>query len=318
MAPTGTIHGVLLSDTFDLKTFYKLDFEGVHEDVRLLNPDEVEDPAAIRFAVCWLPGPDAFAPYPNLEMAMSVGAGVDDLLAHDGLGEDIAICRVRDPYQAELMAGFAAHEVLHLERDFPAYAADQAKATWNPLPLRPPHALKIAVLGHGSMGAAVTRALAVLGFSVSVACRRPPATPIEGVTYCTGESAISEAASGADVLINVLPLTPETHGILARPLFDKVAPGCWLIQIGRGEHLNEADFTAALEGGQLKGASLDVFATEPLPAAHAFWSDPRIRITPHIASDTTPHIVCEQALQSARDVLAGKRPSLAVDRVQGY
>lgn len=318
MTSTGPIDGVLLSDTFDLKSFYKLDFAGLHDDVRLFDPHEVEDPAAIRFAICWLPNPGAFAPYPNLEMAMSVGAGVDDLLRHEGLHEGIAVCRVRDPYQAELMAGFAAHEVLHVERDFSTYAASQKKAEWTPLPMRPPHECSVAVLGHGSMGAAVTKALAALGFSVTVACRRDPEAPVKGVTYCTGDTAIHDAVNGANIVINILPLTPATRGVLAAPLFACTAPGCWLIQIGRGEHLNEADFRDALDSGQLKGASLDVFTTEPLPSDHPFWSDPRIRITPHIASDTTPQIVREQALRSAREIAVGKPLSLAVDRGQGY
>ncbi|MCJ2187655.1 NAD(P)-dependent oxidoreductase [Novosphingobium beihaiensis] len=318
MANPGTIHGVLLSDTFDLKSFYNLDLAGRADDVRLFNPDEVTDPAAIRFAVCWLPGAEAFAPYPNLEMAMSVGAGVDDLLGHPGLDGGVAICRVRDPYQADLMAGFAVHEVLHVERDFHTYQGHQSAARWDPLPLRPPHHRKVAVLGHGSMGAAVTQALAALGFTVSVACRRPPREPVKGVAYFTGEDAIAQAVTGVDTVVNVLPLTPQTHGILNRNMFGRLAPGAWLVQIGRGEHLHAEDFVAALDSGQLSGASLDVFAQEPLPPGHAFWQDPRLRITPHIASDTTPHVVSEQALQSARELLAGKPLSLAVDRAQGY
>lgn len=318
MPNPGTIHGVLLSDTFDLKTFYSLDLTGRADDVRLYNPDEVTDPEAIRFAVCWLPGQHAFAAYPNLEMAMSVGAGVDDLLGHPGLGKDAAICRVRDPYQADLMAGYAVHEVLHVERDFGTYQGHKAGETWDPLPLRPPHHRKVAVLGHGSMGAAVTKALAALGFSVTVACRRSPSDPVEGVTYRTGDEAITQAATGAETVVNVLPLTPQTHGILDKVLFDKLVPGAWLVQIGRGEHLNVDDFVAALDSGQLSGASLDVFAEEPLPPGHAFWRDPRLRITPHIASDTTPQVVSEQALQSARELLAGKPLTFAVDRDQGY
>lgn len=318
MTTQGTIHGVLLSETFDLKSFYKLDLTDRCEDVRLLNPDEVTDPHAIRFAVCWLPSPEAFKPYTNIEMVMSVGAGVDDLLANPGVPASAAICRVRDPYQAELMAGFAAHEVLHVERGFRHYAESQQKADWSPLVMRPPHELKIAVLGNGSMGRAVAKALAVLGFSVTIACRTAPSDRINGASYTWGEQAIAKAAAGADMLINVLPLTAQTRGILNAELFARLARGAWLIQIGRGEHLDEAGLAAALDSGQLKGASLDVFAQEPLPAAHPFWSDDRIRITPHIASDTTPSVVCDQVLQSARELLSGDPLTLSVNRGRGY
>ena len=120
------------------------------------------------------------------------------------------------------------------------------------------------------------------------------------------------------VVINVLPLTAKTENILNAALFSKLAKGAWLIQMGRGEHMAEDDFVDALDRGQLSGATLDVFRAEPLPSGHPFWADPRLRITPHIASDTTPSIVAEQALQSARELHAGKPLSLAVSRGQGY
>jgi glyoxylate/hydroxypyruvate reductase A len=141
---------------------------------------------------------------------------------------------------------------------------------------------------------------------------------MDGVSYFAGDDAIPQAVAGADMVINVLPLTSQTRNILNKDMFDRLAMGAWLIQIGRGEHLKEEDFVAALDSGQLSGASLDVFREEPLPANHAFWKDGRLRITPHIASDSTPHIVSEQALLSARELLAGKPLSLAVDPAQGY
>ncbi len=317
MQPTDTISGVLLSSTMDLKTFYGLDAPSSNA-VRLLNPDEVPDPADIRFAVCWLPEPDAFQRYPNLEMAMSIGAGVDALLGNPSLSGDAMICRVRDPHQADLMAGYAAHEVLHVSREFANMAASQAERLWAPPALTPPEQIRIAVLGNGTMGAAVTRALAALGFTVRVACRRDPPDRIEGVEYLSGERAVHAACKDGHIVINVLPLTPETENILNARLFETVFPGAWLIQIGRGEHLHEADFLKALQAGHLAGASLDVFRTEPLPPEHPFWSDPRIRVTPHIASDSTPSIVADQIVSSAEELLRGDRPALSIDRNQGY
>lgn len=318
MERTGTISGVLLSSAMDLKTFYGLDFAERGERVCLLNPDEVTDHEEIRFAVCWLPGDDAFAPYPNLQMAMSIGAGVDALLNHEGLHDEAMICRVRDPHQADLMAGYAAHEVLHVLRGFDRMEKSQEAREWVPVPMQPPQKTRIAVLGNGTMGAAVTRALAAMGFSLAVACRSEPREPLPGVVYYAGENAPLRAADGAEVLINVLPLTPETENILNADLFDRLAEGAWLIQIGRGEHLHEEDFVEALESGRLSGASLDVFREEPLPKAHPFWGDERLRITPHIASDSTPSVVADQVLQSARELLSGERPSLAIDRGRGY
>ncbi|POF33973.1 NAD(P)-dependent oxidoreductase [Roseibium marinum] len=318
MEQTETIGGVLLSSTMDLKSFYGLDFTGSSSQVRLFDPHEVSDPASIRFAVCWLPDDDAFARYPNLQMAMSVGAGVDALLANPSLAEDSLICRVRDPHQADLMAGYAAHEALHFLRSFTLMKDQQSARIWNPLPMSPPKETRIAVLGNGTMGAAIARALSAMGFSVTVACRCEPREPQAGISYHSGANALDMACKGSRIAINVLPLTDETENILNGRLFNQLEPGAWLIQIGRGEHLHEADFAAALDNGQLAGASLDVFREEPLPKSHPFWHDDRLRITPHIASDSTPSVVAEQICASAVELLQGKRPQLAIDRHQGY
>ena len=316
MTDTSTIHGVYLSGTLDLEAIYGQAL--AHDDVVLLRPEEVSDPALIRFAICWEPGPEAFAPYPNLTLAMSIGAGVDALLGHPGVGAGVAIARVRDPHQAALMAGFAAHEVLHYEREFDQLMDNAGRAAWRPLPMRAPESAVVAVLGNGTMGQAVIAALKVLGFGVRVACRSEPTAPLEGVAYFSGADANGKAADGADYLVNVLPLTAATENALNTELFGRLNRGARLIQIGRGEHLVEADLMAALDAGTLAGATLDVFRTEPLPGDHPFWSDPRLRITPHIASDSMPDIVAAQVVETARALRDGTPMRLAIARDQGY
>ncbi|WP_406721692.1 NAD(P)-dependent oxidoreductase (plasmid) [Thioclava litoralis] len=323
--PETVIHGVYLSQTLDLEALYGAALHAQGADVVLCRPEEVTDPSAIRFAICWLPEDTAFAPYPNLHLAMSIGAGVDALLAHPGLeGQGprppVQIARVRDPHQADLMAGFAAHEVLHHERSFGALAAQAQARCWAPLPLRAPAASVVAVLGHGTMGRAVARAMRALGFRVRVACRSLPETAarIEGVEYCFGPEAMREAAQEARYLVNVLPLTPATENVLQGALFACLAQGAYLVQIGRGEHLVEADLLAALESGQLAGATLDVFRTEPLPQDHPFWTHPLLRITPHVASDSLPDVVAAQVVQTARELRDGAALTYLVDRLRGY
>ncbi|TQS70093.1 hydroxyacid dehydrogenase [Rhodobacteraceae bacterium] len=318
MADQSRIHGVYLSDTLELDAIYGAALREGATDVVLHTPDAVTDPEQIRFAICWQPGQTAFAPYPNLGLAMSIGAGVDALLAHKGLDHDVALARVRDPYQADLMAGFAAHEVLHYEREFDALARAAATRTWSPRPMRAPCAATVAVLGHGTMGRAVAQALAVLGFSVRVACRSTPENPVAGVSYITGANAPHQAADGAQYLVNVLPLTAATENVLDAGLFARLAPGARLIQIGRGEHLVEADLTAALDQGRIAGATLDVFRHEPLPQDHPFWADARLRITPHVASDSLPDVVAQQVIQTARELRDATPLSFGVDRARGY
>ncbi|WP_192035144.1 NAD(P)-dependent oxidoreductase [Halomonas sp. YLGW01] len=318
MTRANPILGVYLSDSLDLDAIYGDALCSAAGDVVLRHPYEIDNPEDVRFAICWLPNEKAFEAYPNLTLAMSIGAGVDALLAHPGLSEEVQIARVRDPHQADLMAGFAAHEVLHQEREFATLERNAAKAHWEPLPMRAPASATVAVLGHGTMGRAVVQAVAALGFSVRVACRSTPEAPVEGVTYLTGERAVMEAADGADYLINVLPLTAATENVLNRALFAKLAKGAWLVQIGRGEHLVEADLTAALRDGTLGGATLDVFREEPLPADHPFWAEPALRITPHIASDSLPDVVAGQVIETARALRDGEPLAMGVDRRRGY
>lgn len=318
MSDDQAILGVYLSETLDLHALYGDALSKAAGEVVLVRPEDVTDPAEVRFAICWQAGPDAFAPYANLGLAMSIGAGVDDLMAHPGLGPDIAIARVRDPHQAALMAGYAAHEVLHVSRGFGQMAASAAEHRWEPIPMRAPEETTIAVLGNGTMGQAVTRALGALGFTLRVACRTAPSEPLPSVSYHIGETGPKEAAEGADFLINILPLTPATDGILNAALFSKMARGSWLIQIGRGENLDEADLVSALNEGQLAGATLDVFRQEPLPQDHPFWQDARLRITPHIASDSVPAVVAQQVVETARQLRDGMPLSMGVDRKRGY
>ncbi|NVN55711.1 hydroxyacid dehydrogenase [bacterium Scap17] len=318
MPSQAPILGVYLSESLDLDSVYGEALRQLGDDVVLRHPHEIENPSEVRFAICWLPQEAAFAPYPNLTLAMSIGAGVDALLSHPGLSAEVQVARVRDPHQAYLMAGFAAHEVLHREREFAVMADHATRGEWQPLAMRAPEKAQVAVLGHGSMGRAVVSSLATLGFSVTVACRSEPAAPVPGVRYLTGDAAVMAAADGADYLINILPLTPVTENVLNAALFARLRRGAWLVQIGRGEHLVEADLEAALDSGQLAGATLDVFREEPLPPTHRWWHDARLRITPHVASDSLPEVVAEQVVATARELRDGLPLTLGVDRQRGY
>jgi glyoxylate/hydroxypyruvate reductase len=142
--------------------------------------------------------------------------------------------------------------------------------------------------------------------------------PPAGVSFESGEDAVLQVAARSRILINVLPLTHATRGILNARLFSAMPMGAALIQLGRGEHLVEEDLTRALDSGRLAGASLDVFRKEPLPPDHPWWRDPRILVTPHQASDSSPVLVADQVSRAALDVAAGRRPETAVDRANGY
>jgi glyoxylate/hydroxypyruvate reductase A len=175
----------------------------------------------------------------------------------------------------------------------------------------------VGILGYGAIGARVAANLKMLGFPVKVWSRSAKPVPA-GITGFHGVDGLAAMLPETEILVNVLPLTTETRGILNRDLFNAMRRGGYLIQVGRGEHLVEADLGAALDSGQLAGAALDVFAAEPLSPEHPFWGRPEIFVTPHDACDVTLPAVGRTILATAEAVQAGVRPKDAVDRGKGY
>jgi len=316
---TGPIEGVYLSDSLDLPAIFGKAV-AAHPDLKLYRPDEVPDPARIRFALVWNPGPEAFKPYPNLDLVQVIAAGVDGVLHHPGLPADAIVARVHDDEQAAMMAGFALWHVIWHHRRMEHYLTAEKSARWSRTivkGLRPPSKVTVGVLGYGLMGRAIAKAVAAVGFPVLAAARTQGADD-PGITRIWGESAIMDVAARSDILINVLPLTDRTRDLLDARLFTALPRGATLIQLGRGEHLVEEDLLHALDSGQLGGASLDVFREEPLPSAHPFWAHPAVRVTPHEASVTSPSTVAKTLARSVSALLAGERPQAAVDRKIGY
>ena len=121
-----------------------------------------------------------------------------------------------------------------------------------------------------------------------------------------------------EVLVNLLPLTHETQGILNRDLFGSMRRGGYLVQVGRGEHLVDNDLLIALESGQLDGAALDVFTAEPLAPEHPFWRHPKIVVTPHDASEVRLEAVAATLVATADAISTGRRPPSAINRQRGY
>ncbi|RTL72872.1 MAG: hydroxyacid dehydrogenase [Hyphomicrobiales bacterium] len=315
------IDGVYLSGTLDLAGMFGAAFAPFADKVRLRTPDAIDDPETVRFAFAWLPPPDAFRRYPNCVMVSSIAAGVDSLLGCPSLPAKSVVTRVRDDAQAQLMAGFAVWHLVWHHRNMGAILADVRECAWRwrgtPLDLAP-DGRPVGILGFGLMGRAIARAVAALGFPVFAASRSPVSDAGPGITVLSAPDAVQQVAEKATTLINVLPLTQATRGILNRDLFARMPRGAVLIQLGRGDHLVEADLDAALDSGQISAASLDVFATEPLPPAHPWWRHPKILVTPHLASDTSPEFVAAQVVQSLGEVLAGRIPFNAVNRSNGY
>ncbi|HBL7014630.1 TPA: glyoxylate/hydroxypyruvate reductase GhrA [Serratia marcescens] len=273
------------------------------------------------YALVWRPPHEMLANRRDLKAVFVLGAGVDAILdqerKHPGtLPTGVPLLRLEDTGMAQQMQEYALSYVLRYFRRFDEYQALQQRQEWQPLD---PHSLDdftIGILGAGVLGQSVARKLTEFGFSVR--CWSRSAKQIDGVQSFAGEAQRGAFLDGVKLLINLLPNTPETVGILNRELFAQLRPGAYLINIARGAHLVEADLLAALEQGQLAAATLDVFAREPLPQDHPFWRHPRVTITPHIAAITLPQQAMDQIAANIRALEAGHAPAGVVDRQRGY
>ena len=273
------------------------------------------------YALVWRPPHEMLANRRDLKAVFALGAGVDAILdqerKHPGtLPAGVPLLRLEDTGMAQQMQEYALSYVLRYFRRFDEYQALQQRQEWQPLD---PHSLDdfpIGILGAGVLGQSVARKLTEFGFSVR--CWSRSAKQIDGVQSFAGEDQRAAFIDGVKLLINLLPNTPETVGILNRELFAQLSAGAYLINIARGAHLVEADLLAALEQGQLAAATLDVFAREPLPQDHPFWRHPRVTITPHIAAITLPQQAMDQIAANIRALEAGHAPAGEVDRQRGY
>ena len=275
--------GVATCTVLDMMTFFARPFAELAPEIDLITPEQVSDATKVDFVLTFKPADDAFSPYPNLRAVFSVGAGVDGIVGCPSL-PDVPLFRVEDPDQALQMAGFAAFHVLWHHRRMGDFLAAQSRHHWaRRVGDQSPTLRRIGVLGFGMMGRAIAKALIALGYPVTVVSRSQPDQPLPGAVHMNAD-AIDEVLAQTDILINVLPLTPATKGILNAATFAKLPKGAALIHIGRGAHLVEDDLLSALESGQLSGASLDVFETEPLEKKSPLWGRPDLFLTPHVAS----------------------------------
>lgn len=280
----------------------------------LRTPKQLGNPDEIEFALLWNQPRGLLARLPGLKAVTSMGAGVDAILKDPELPAELPVGRLAGPRLAANMAAYLAAVVINDWKKIPEFAEYQKKKIWNQwAPEAPP---TIGLLGTGTMGGKAAEVFQALDFPVCGWSRsgRGP----KGVKMYSNTDGLGEIAARVDILICLLPLTGDTRGILDSRLFSHMKVGATLVNVGRGEHLAEPDLLEALSRRRPGRAILDVFATEPLPSQHPFWSHPQIFMTPHCSSITLPREAAELALESYRRVQQGEPPLGLVQRDRGY
>jgi glyoxylate/hydroxypyruvate reductase A len=300
-----------------------LEVEMFADELKRLEPDldlrvwpQFGNADDIEFVLTWHHPVGEFAKFKNLKCIASLGAGIDHILRDPDLPDGVPMTRVVQSSMPQYMSEYVVLSVLHYCRQFDIYKNDQAAKHWQPrMPLLA-RDIRIGIMGLGQLGADAARKLVQLDFKVAGWSRTPKT--IDDVVSFAGDDALDDFLSRTYILICLLPLTPNTRGILNRSAFEKLPAGAYVINVARGAHLIEADLLAALDSGHLSGACLDVFQTEPLPEDHPFWSHPNIMITPHISSITDPMAVMPQILENYQCMKTGRPLRHMVDKERGY
>jgi glyoxylate/hydroxypyruvate reductase len=245
---------------------------------------EVENPEAVTFAVCWKADKNVLQQFPNLGVIQSVGASIDHITRNQTVLNNQIVTRIVDENLSHDMWEFVLAAVMSNLKNLSLYGRQKEEKYWLPTGYGSIKNTTISILGLGQIGALVAKKFADLGFVVKGWSTSPKNIP--NVACFSGQNALNPFLADTDFLINILPLTADTERFLDKNVLKQVKKGCFLINVGRGEHLVEPDLVELLETGHLSGALLDVFSVEPLPQDHVFWTHPKIQITPHVASLT--------------------------------
>ncbi len=272
------------------------------------------DPAAVDYII-YAPSSalQNFTPYIRTKAVLSLWAGVERIVGNSTLTQPL--CRMVDPALTEGMVEWVAGHALRHHLGLDRYIVNP-KRIWDPA--CPPLARdrKIAMLGIGALGGACARALQALNFGVAGWGRNPKS--LAGMRCHHGREGLRAALAEADIVVTLLPRTAETDNILNAETFGWMKPGAVILNPGRGALIDDAALLAALEKGQVGHATLDVFRVEPLPQDHAFWSHPRVTVTPHIAADTRPETSAQVMAENIRRGEEGEPFVNLVDRARGY
>jgi len=274
-------------------------------------------PEDIDYALSFRPPPGLMGALPNLKIMFSLGAGVDAFAADPKLPKHIALVRFVDSQLSTEMAQYVVMHVLLNHRSQREFDSAQSEHRWaQRLLARKTADTRIGILGLGEIGTVAGERLRDLGFPVAGWSRTAKRLP--GIESFAGDAGLNPFLARSDYLICLLPLTPETRGILNAKTFAALPKGAYVINVARGKHLIERDLIAALDSGHLSGATLDVFETEPLPKDNLLWSHPKVTVTPHIAAISDPRVAARFVIDGIARAERGERHPNTVDWNRGY
>jgi glyoxylate/hydroxypyruvate reductase A len=283
--------------------------------VHICQEQDIQDPDSVHYVLGWKPPAGFFARFRNLKLLVNLGAGVDQLVGRDDL-PNVPITRVSDPDMGRMMASYVLFAVLRYARDIPAFERAQRERRWHYLHPRLPASIRVGVLGLGELGSYAALELARQGFDVHGWSRS--AKQLDNVTCVSGMDALDGFIAGCDILVAMLPLTPQTRGLLSAERLALLPEGACFINVSRGAVVDQQALTAALASGRIAEATLDVFDREPLPPEDPLWALDNVLITPHMASIAIPASAAQQIADNIQRLDRGDAVLHEVDPRRGY
>lgn len=272
--------------------------------------------APVPYIVVGRPLPGVIGAVPGLELVLSLNAGIEHLLASGEVPDHLPIVRLVDDGLADGMSDWVLGHALAWHRNFALYKELQAKGEWKPQAEKLARERIVTVLGSGALGSQAAGHFVRFGFQTRVWSRS--GRVVDGAQSFAGRDHLLAAVSGADILVNLLPLTAETANVVDASVLNALAPGAFFINGARGGHVVDDDLIAALDSGQLSGAALDVFRTEPLPADDPLWRHSKVLLSPHVAAPTHAHTAVAEMAENIRRFERGEKLPHLVDRTLGY
>jgi len=306
---------LLLTPLFGSAEVWRRAFAAAMPELELRIWPEVGNPAEIEAVAVAAPPAGALGRLPNLRLILSLTAGTDALLRDPDL-PTAPIVRAGDPAGDVMMNETTLLHVLRHHRYMPDYLRAQQRREWIKMPIKPASERKVGVMGLGMVGFAAARMLASVGFQVAGWVRQP--RPGGEIEIFNGRDRLNAFLARSEILVNLLPLTPETRGIIGAETLKGLPAGAAIINLGRGDHVVEADLIAALDSGQLAAATLDVYPVEPLPSDSPLWRHPKITVMPHVARRLVPEDLAPRICGIIRQFRAGVPLTQLVDRKRGY
>ncbi|WCL55466.1 2-hydroxyacid dehydrogenase [Gimibacter soli] len=281
------------------------------------NPDWGNPEDGPAYAFVWEPEPGLLARYPNIKAIFSLGAGIDHLMRDPDLPRNVPVIRMGDDALHEGMREYLTMATLMFHRQLPQLIAAQRHGKWGRVFSPAASHVRVGIMGYGTLGHVVADSLSAFGYQISGWTRRERA-PEPGRTLYHGDEGLRPFLRASDILLCLLPETPETKGLLEAETLAELPKGAAIVNAGRGGLVVLEDLIAALDSGHLAGAMLDVFPVEPLPVDHPAWEHEKIIITPHVAAITRPHTAAEYVARNIARIERGERPENLLDLDTGY